>query len=89
MGFFWGGGRERERGGAGGHRELHVTGISNTVLCSFQGSPCEDRNFRSDVDDTEAEEASFSGQDDCNDLSDILEWAKVSFFLGLLTKMLG
>jgi len=47
------------------------------LLCSFQGSPCEDRNFRSDVDDNETEEASFSGQEDLNDLNDILEWAKV------------
>lgn len=47
-----------------------------SVLYSFQGSPSEDRNFRSDVDDTETEEASFSGQDD-SDLIDILEWAKV------------
>lgn len=46
-------------------------------LCSFQGSPCEDRNFRSDADDTETEEASFSGQEDLNDFSEILEWAKV------------
>ncbi|XP_062091165.1 uncharacterized protein LOC133797316 isoform X1 [Humulus lupulus] len=45
---------------------------------SFQGSPCEDRNFRSDVDDTETEEASFSGQDDSNDLNGILEWAKAN-----------
>lgn len=47
------------------------------LFCSFQGSPCEDRNFRSDVDDTETEEASFSGQDDSSDNIDILEWAKV------------
>ena len=47
-------------------------------VCSFQGSPSEDRNFRSDVDDTETEEASFSGQDDPSDLIDILEWAKVT-----------
>ncbi|XP_008242219.1 PREDICTED: uncharacterized protein LOC103340573 isoform X1 [Prunus mume] len=50
---------------------------SSSVLCSFQGSPSEDRNFRSDVDDTETEEASFSGQDD-SDLIDILEWAKAN-----------
>lgn len=49
-------------------------------LCSFQGSPCEDRNFRSDADDTETEEASFSGQEDLNDLHEILEWAKVCNF---------
>lgn len=51
---------------------------SRSVLCSFQGSPSEDRNFRSDVDDIETEETSFSGQDD-SDLIDILEWAKVHF----------
>lgn len=49
----------------------------NIVLCSFQGSPSEDRNFRSDADDTETEEASFSGQEYPSDLVDILEWAKV------------
>jgi hypothetical protein len=50
-------------------------------LCSFQGSPCEDRNFRSDADDTETEEASFSGQEDITDLHEILEWAKVCVIL--------
>ncbi|KAM5547253.1 hypothetical protein ABKV19_001649 [Rosa sericea] len=50
---------------------------SSSVLCSLQGSPSEDRNFRSDVDDIETEEASFSGQDD-SDLLDILEWAKAN-----------
>ncbi|XP_020228963.1 uncharacterized protein LOC109809941 isoform X2 [Cajanus cajan] len=49
---------------------------SSESSCSFQSSPCEDRNFRSDVDDNETEEASFSGQDDLSDLNDILEWAK-------------
>ncbi|KOM47689.1 hypothetical protein LR48_Vigan07g139300 [Vigna angularis] len=49
---------------------------SSESSCSFQGSPCEDRNFRSDVDDNETEEASFSGQEDLNELNDILEWAK-------------
>ncbi|KAA8534780.1 hypothetical protein F0562_029778 [Nyssa sinensis] len=43
---------------------------------SFQGSPSEDRNFRSDIDEAEIEEASFSGQEDSSDHSDILEWAK-------------
>ncbi|PNX90762.1 hypothetical protein L195_g046888, partial [Trifolium pratense] len=42
---------------------------------SFQGSPCEDRNFRSD-DDTETEDASISRQEDITDLHGILEWAK-------------
>ncbi|KAI4335225.1 hypothetical protein L6164_013892 [Bauhinia variegata] len=51
---------------------------SSESSCSFQGSPCEDRNFRSDVDDTETEEASISGQEDLNDLLDILEWAKAN-----------
>ncbi|KAJ8767455.1 hypothetical protein K2173_017499 [Erythroxylum novogranatense] len=51
---------------------------SSESSCSFQGSPSEDRNFRSDVDDTETEEASFSGQEDSNDNIDILEWAKAN-----------
>ncbi|XP_004513477.1 uncharacterized protein [Cicer arietinum] len=51
---------------------------SSESSCSFQGSPCEDRNFRSDADDTETEEASFSGQEDLNDLHEILEWAKAN-----------
>ncbi|OIV99727.1 hypothetical protein TanjilG_26065 [Lupinus angustifolius] len=49
---------------------------SSESSCSFQGSPCEDGNFRSDVDDNETEDASFSGQEDLNDLHDILNWAK-------------
>lgn len=63
-----------------------------SVLCSFQGSPSEDRNFRSDVDDIETEEASFSGQDD-SDLIDILEWAKVQkklspwMYLDMISKL--
>ncbi|KAB1209473.1 DENN domain-containing protein 5A [Morella rubra] len=51
---------------------------SSESSSSFQGSPSEDRNFRSDVDDTETEETSFSGQEDSNDLLDILEWAKAN-----------
>ncbi|TKY72858.1 DENN domain-containing protein 5B [Spatholobus suberectus] len=51
---------------------------SSESSCSFQSSPCEDRNFRSDADDTETEDASFSGQEDLNDLHDILEWAKAN-----------
>ncbi|KAL2970984.1 hypothetical protein AAZX31_15G168700 [Glycine max] len=51
---------------------------SSESSCSFQGSPCDDRNFRSDADDTETEDASFSGQEDLNDLQDILEWAKAN-----------
>ncbi|TYI49536.1 hypothetical protein E1A91_D12G042100v1 [Gossypium mustelinum] len=50
---------------------------SSESSCSFQGSPCDDRNLRSDVDDTETEEASISGQEDSSDHLDILEWAKV------------
>ncbi|KAM1809802.1 hypothetical protein ACFX15_026064 [Malus domestica] len=51
---------------------------SSDSSSSFQGSPSEDRNFRSDVVDfTETDEASFSGQDD-SDLIDILEWAKAN-----------
>ncbi|KAA3490042.1 DENN domain-containing 4C [Gossypium australe] len=49
---------------------------SSESSCSFQGSPCDDRNLRSDVDDTETEEASISGQEDSSDHLDILEWAK-------------
>ncbi|XP_027333862.1 uncharacterized protein LOC113848505 isoform X3 [Abrus precatorius] len=49
---------------------------SSDSSCSIQGSPCEDRNFRSDVDENETEDASFSGQEDLNDFNDILEWAK-------------
>ncbi|KHG19106.1 DENN domain-containing 4C [Gossypium arboreum] len=50
---------------------------SSESSCSFQGSPCDDRNLRSDVDDTETEEASISGQEDSSDHLDILEWAKI------------
>lgn len=45
---------------------------------SFQGSPNEDGNFRSDMDETETEEASSSGQEDITDNSDIIEWAKAN-----------
>ncbi|XVE54002.1 hypothetical protein DITRI_Ditri03aG0047800 [Diplodiscus trichospermus] len=51
---------------------------SSESSCSFQGSPCEDRNSRSDVDDTETEEASISGREDSGDHLDILEWAKAN-----------
>ncbi|KAE8714086.1 DENN domain-containing protein isoform 2 [Hibiscus syriacus] len=51
---------------------------SSESSCSFQGSPCDDRNLRNDVDDTETEEASISGQEDSSDHLDILEWAKVN-----------
>ncbi|XP_028099574.1 uncharacterized protein LOC114299091 isoform X4 [Camellia sinensis] len=45
---------------------------------SFQGFPREDRIFRSDINEAEIEEASFSGQEYYNDHSDILEWAKAN-----------
>ncbi|KAE8657988.1 DENN domain-containing protein isoform 2 [Hibiscus syriacus] len=51
---------------------------SSESSCSFQGSPCEDRNLRSDLDDTETEEASISGQENSSDHLDILEWAKAN-----------
>lgn len=47
------------------------------VFCSFQGSPCEERNCRGDMDEGEMEEASPSGWEDSGDHTDILEWAKV------------
>ncbi|KAI3802834.1 hypothetical protein L1987_30977 [Smallanthus sonchifolius] len=50
---------------------------SSDSSSSFQGSPSEDRNFRSDVDSPETEEASFSGQED-NEHNEILDWAKTS-----------
>ncbi|KAG2712780.1 hypothetical protein I3760_04G142100 [Carya illinoinensis] len=50
---------------------------SSESSSSFQGSPSEERNFRSDVDDTETEEVSFSGQEAPSDVIDILEWAKI------------
>ncbi|XP_071911196.1 uncharacterized protein [Coffea arabica] len=51
---------------------------SSESSSSFQGSPGEGRHFRSDVDDVEVEEPSFSGQDVCNEHDDILEWAKAN-----------
>lgn len=45
---------------------------------SFQASPCEDRNFRCDFDEAEAEEACSSGQDIFSEQSDVLEWAKAN-----------
>ncbi|KAI3410839.1 uncharacterized protein J3R85_018350 [Psidium guajava] len=56
---------------------------SSESSSSFQGSPIDDRNFRSDIDDTETEEASISGQEDTSDHTDILEWAKANSY-GLL-----
>ncbi|XP_010449763.1 PREDICTED: uncharacterized protein LOC104731954 [Camelina sativa] len=43
---------------------------------SFQAAPCESRHSRNSADDTETDEASFSGQDDTSSNFDILEWAK-------------
>lgn len=51
---------------------------SSESSSSVQGSPCEDRHFRSDVDESETDEASFSGQDDSCEHSDVLEWAKAN-----------
>ncbi|GKV24758.1 hypothetical protein SLEP1_g34329 [Rubroshorea leprosula] len=51
---------------------------SSESSSSFQGSPCEGRNFRSDVDDTETEDTSTSGLEDSSDHIDILEWAKAN-----------
>lgn len=48
---------------------------SSDSSSSFQDSPSEDRNFRSDLDSPETEEASFSGQED-NEHNEILDWAK-------------
>ncbi|KAF5776155.1 putative cDENN domain, uDENN domain, tripartite DENN domain-containing protein [Helianthus annuus] len=50
---------------------------SSDSSSSFQGSPSEDRNFRSDVDSTETDDASFSGQED-NEHNEILDWAKTN-----------
>ncbi|OVA06839.1 DENN domain [Macleaya cordata] len=51
---------------------------SSESSSSFQGSPSEDRHFRSDVDEADTEEASSSGQEDSSDYSDVLEWAKAN-----------
>ncbi|KAL0426801.1 UNVERIFIED_CONTAM: hypothetical protein Slati_2854900 [Sesamum latifolium] len=51
---------------------------SSESSSSFQGSPSEDRHFRSDVDEAETEEGSSSGQDIFSEHSDILEWAKAN-----------
>ncbi|KAM7513046.1 hypothetical protein LguiB_011921 [Lonicera macranthoides] len=50
---------------------------SSESSSSLQGSPCEDRTFRSDVDEGDMEEASFSGQIDSTE-DEILEWAKAN-----------
>ncbi|KAI4376499.1 hypothetical protein MLD38_014254 [Melastoma candidum] len=56
---------------------------SSDSSSSFQGSSIDDRNCRSDLDDTETEEVSVSGQEDTSDHNDILEWAKANSY-GLL-----
>ncbi|XP_024979405.1 uncharacterized protein LOC112516547 isoform X2 [Cynara cardunculus var. scolymus] len=50
---------------------------SSDSSSSFQGSPSEDRNFRSDLDSAETDEASFSGQED-NEHNEIFDWAKTN-----------
>ncbi|KAJ6407259.1 hypothetical protein OIU84_010714, partial [Salix udensis] len=56
----------------------HCQYESSESSSSFQGSPGEDRNFRSDVDDMETEEASFSGQEDSSSKVNILERTKAN-----------
>ncbi|KAI4379567.1 hypothetical protein MLD38_005847 [Melastoma candidum] len=56
---------------------------SSDSSSSFQGSPIDDRTCQSDLDDTETEEVSVSGQEDISDHNDILEWAKANRY-GLL-----
>ncbi|XP_010261918.1 PREDICTED: uncharacterized protein LOC104600578 isoform X2 [Nelumbo nucifera] len=51
---------------------------SSESFISFQGSPCEGRNFRSEGDQEDIEEASSSGQEDSSDHNEILEWAKAN-----------
>ncbi|XP_076908261.1 uncharacterized protein LOC143565046 [Bidens hawaiensis] len=50
---------------------------SSESSSSFQGSPSEDRNIRSELDLAEMDDASFSSQED-NELDEILEWAKAN-----------
>nr|XP_043618804.1 uncharacterized protein LOC122590688 [Erigeron canadensis] len=50
---------------------------SSESSSSFQGSPSEDRNLRSELDSADTEEASFSSQED-NEHDEILEWAKAN-----------
>ncbi|XP_019417154.1 PREDICTED: uncharacterized protein LOC109328239 isoform X2 [Lupinus angustifolius] len=56
----------------------HCQDESSESSFSFQGSPCDDRSFRSDADDTETEDASISGQEDLHEVHDILERAKAN-----------
>ncbi|KAL7588950.1 hypothetical protein Lser_V15G38830 [Lactuca serriola] len=48
---------------------------SSESSSSLQGSPSEDRNFRSELDSAEMEETSFSSQED-SEHDEILDWAK-------------
>ncbi|CAI9297517.1 unnamed protein product [Lactuca saligna] len=48
---------------------------SSDSSSSLQGSPSEDRNFRSELDSAEMEETSFSSQED-SEHDEILDWAK-------------
>ncbi|XP_051148258.1 uncharacterized protein LOC127263326 isoform X2 [Andrographis paniculata] len=53
-------------------------GDSSESSSSFQDSPVEDRHFRSDLDETEIEDTSSSGQEIFSDHGDILEWSKAN-----------
>ncbi|XP_038987436.1 uncharacterized protein LOC103703282 isoform X2 [Phoenix dactylifera] len=57
---------------------LYESSESSASIYSFQGSPSEDRNFRSDMDEVELEEPSSSGLEDSSGHGDILEWAKAN-----------
>ncbi|XP_031497112.1 uncharacterized protein LOC116262143 isoform X2 [Nymphaea colorata] len=48
------------------------------TCASYQGPPSVVRNFRSNMDGMESEEASSSGQDDSSNHEHILEWAKAN-----------
>ncbi|KAG6428564.1 hypothetical protein SASPL_112816 [Salvia splendens] len=54
--------------------------LPNSVLpfIRFRASPCEDRDFRCDYEEADAEEACSSGRDIFSEQSDILEWAKAN-----------
>ncbi|PKA47168.1 hypothetical protein AXF42_Ash017113 [Apostasia shenzhenica] len=51
---------------------------SSEPSSSLQGSPSEERSFRSSPSELELEEPSSSGHEDSNDHDDILEWAKAN-----------
>ncbi|GKB59013.1 hypothetical protein Tco_0915199 [Tanacetum coccineum] len=65
-------GPERLRGALSGQHQFRVE-----PSLEPQGSPSEDRSFRSDVDSADTEEAPFSGQEG-NEQNDILDWAKTN-----------